>query len=125
MQLIFGPYYSNPLFLTAKLQISVWKGLLYVLDRTGASESHNLPINEIIQHAILSVNYKNDMTGNTQMEISNENDIKETVLRILSNFTRDDILHSDAWTRIKTLMLENVRNNQNKSSGKITTTQLT
>ena len=96
-----------------------------MLEQTGVLESLNLPIVEIIQHAIVYVRYNNDVKGNTQMEISNENDIKQTVLKILSNVTRGDILHSDNWKRIKSIRAEKVLDNQNKLAGKISSTPLT
>ena len=103
----------------------MWKGLLYVLDQTDVSKSLELPIEQIVQLAIVYINRNNGIIGNKQTEISNKNDIKPTLLKVLSNVIWLDISPSGAWKRMKALRAERVRNNQNKISGKTLATQIT
>ena len=115
-------YFSKIPFLAMQLQISLWKGLLYLFEQSEEPESLGLPIEEIIRLAITSIKCKNQIGGNIHnSKISNDNDIKSPLLKIFSRIIQFDVTHSSAWKLTNKLKMDRGLNNQNKSSAKIST----
>ena len=110
--------YFKRYILIGKIQILAWRGLAFLYAHNGTFNTHDLPINEIVQLGVSTL-HKNDvrLLRDSYDECSAQN----ACLKAFSYIIHDEIIQSETWKHLKSSKEERIRISQvkGKSSSQI------